>query len=78
MDRSEDGWDSLQEGLRELNERYSNEMVLIGGVAVYFHSTRLGVGVEQTHGVDLMLGMNAYSQLSSEETLTHNRRLEAL
>lgn len=76
MERSDDSWNSLHEGLRELNERYSNEMVLIGGVAVYLHSTRLGVGVERTHDVDLMLGMNAYSQLSSEETLTHNRRLD--
>lgn len=74
-----DVWERLWTGIRELSEHYDNQLVFIGGVAVYLHvkAHELTKGfVERSHDGDFYISIQDYSALRDAEELTINRRLD--
>ncbi len=69
---------SLLSSCAELNRTFKNEIVFIGGIAVYIHAIHLPNVrdlAETTHDADFYISMTAMSDLRDMEEVTQNLRL---
>jgi hypothetical protein len=74
----EEAWLALWQGINEVSEMFPEDVVFIGGIAVYVHSTAAGLApglIERSHDADLYISLPAYDDLRSIEIVTSNVRL---
>lgn len=71
-------WKNILKTGKELISFYPESIVLIGGVAVYYHSTMNKIEssmIEQSHYSDFYISMVDYMDLKDIEDVTSNSRL---
>lgn len=70
-------WDRVLSGVHELAEEFPEGMVLIGGVAVWFHSKKLSDErlLMMSHDVDCFLSTVDFGTLREYDEVIENRRL---
>lgn len=69
-------WDNVWSAVSELSELYPDDLVVIGGVAVYLHAeTSDLLPIEFTHDVDLTVALAAWGDLRDAYEVVANRRL---
>ena len=72
----EEAWQHLWHGIQEIAEMFRDDVVFIGGIAVYLHSVAAKMPfTERSHDADLYVSLAAYDDLRSIETVTSNPRL---
>jgi hypothetical protein len=74
----EEAWQALLRGIHEIGDLFQNDVVFIGGIAVYLHSVASKMApefVERSHDADLYISLPAFDDLRSIETVTSNPRL---
>jgi hypothetical protein len=76
MTTHEEAWNALWQGIHEIAENFQDDVVFIGGIAVYLHSVAAKMPfTERSHDADLYVSLAAYDDLRSIETVTSNPRL---
>jgi hypothetical protein len=71
-------WDALWRGIKEYQEEFPDNLVFIGGIAVYCHSTghdEANAFTEYTHDADFMIATPQFYELREGEFVTKNARL---
>ena len=73
----EEDWIALLRGTHEIAETFPDDVVFIGGMAVYLHSvaSRAAAPAERSHDADLYISLPAFDDLRSTEMVTTNARL---
>lgn len=73
---SEEQWLEVWGAVCDLAGSYPDDLVVIGGVAVYLYSrSRPTLAAEYTHDADFYIGEPGWSSLQDEFAVTKNRRL---
>lgn len=68
-------WNLLLKSITDLCEWFPDGLVMIGGVAVYLHSTQQQkIAPEFSHDGDFYLSLNDYADLRDIEEVTQNKR----
>lgn len=77
MSTEKSDWDILWDGISEINEYFHDDIVLIGGIAVWLHSKRFmkEAFIDLSHDVDFMISIAGYSDIRDVEEVTANKRL---
>ena len=71
-----ESWNSIMSGIKEIQEWFPEDVVFIGGVAVFMHSTNnKDVKTEFSHDADFFISMADYADLRDLEEVTPNKRL---
>jgi predicted nucleotidyltransferase len=70
-------WSRVQAAVIELTGLFPEDIIVIGGVAVYLHAlaSSSGLPVETTHDVDLMVALATWSDIREGYDVVTNRRL---
>lgn len=71
-------WDAVWRGVKEYQEEYPDNLVFIGGIAVYAHTMAdkdAQTFIEHTHDADFMIATPQFYELRDEEMVTKNARL---
>lgn len=68
-------WERVWRSVRELADAYPDDIVVIGGVAVYLHTGQRELPAEFTHDADVAIARAALADLRDEYEVVANRRL---